>query len=70
MAIRTNPAYATAFENLGDVYAQMASEAYTKALQLDTGNPSVPAKLAVIREVFKPGPDNPGQPPVPPPVKP
>ncbi|MFA7558520.1 MAG: tetratricopeptide repeat protein, partial [Hydrogenophaga sp.] len=35
MAIRTNPSYATAHENLGDVYAKLASQAYSKALQLD-----------------------------------
>ena len=54
MAIRTNPSYATAHENLGDVYAKLASQAYTKALQLDTGNAAVPPKLALIRELFAP----------------
>ncbi|MDD4942434.1 MAG: tetratricopeptide repeat protein [Rhodoferax sp.] len=54
MAIRTNPSYATAHENLGDVYARLASQAYNKALQLDSGNMVVPPKLALIREVFKP----------------
>ena len=54
MAIRTNPSYATAHENLGDVYARLASQAYNKALQLDSGNAAVPPKLALIREVFKP----------------
>src|ERR1700674_4688726 len=38
MAIRTHPSYAIAHENLGDVYAKMASEAYDKALQLDRSN--------------------------------
>jgi len=38
MAIRTNPSYATAHENLGDVYAKLASQAYSKALQLDSAN--------------------------------
>ena len=38
MAIRTNPSYATAHENLGDVYAKLASQAYSKALQLDANN--------------------------------
>ena len=33
MAIRTNPSYATAHENLGDVYAKLASQAYTRALR-------------------------------------
>lgn len=54
MAIRTNPSYATAHENLGDVYARLASQAYNKALQLDAGNAAVPPKLALIRELFSP----------------
>ena len=54
MAIRTNPSYATAHENIGDVYARLASQAYNKALQLDSANVAVPPKLALIREVFKP----------------
>ncbi len=52
MAIRTNPSYATAHENLGDVYAKLASQAYNKALQLDNANGAVPPKLALIRELF------------------
>jgi len=59
MAIRTNPSYATAHENLGDVYARLASRAYNKALQLDNGNTAVPPKLALIRELFKPNLANP-----------
>ena len=54
MAIRTNPSYATAHENLGDVYAKLASQAYNKALQLDGSNAAVPPKLALIRELFSP----------------
>ncbi|MBC7377121.1 MAG: tetratricopeptide repeat protein [Burkholderiaceae bacterium] len=54
MAIRTNPSYATAHENLGDVYAKLASQAYSKALQLDAGNTGVQPKLALIRELFSP----------------
>jgi tetratricopeptide (TPR) repeat protein len=54
MAIRTNPSYATAHENLGDVYAKLASQAYSKALQLDGENQAVPPKLALIRELFVP----------------
>lgn len=54
MAIRTNPSYATAHENIGDVYARLASQAYNKALQLDGNNAAVPPKLALIRELFKP----------------
>ncbi len=52
MAIRTHPSYATAHENLGDIYAKMASVAYDKALQLDTRNTSAQTKLLMIRELF------------------
>ncbi len=52
MAIRTNPSYATAHENLGDVYAKLASQAYSKALQLDAGNAAVAPKLSLIRTLF------------------
>jgi tetratricopeptide (TPR) repeat protein len=55
MAIRTNPSYATAHENLGDVYAKLASQAYSRALQLDAGNTAVQPKLALIRELFSTG---------------
>lgn len=54
MAVRTNPSYATAHENLGDVYAKLASQAYNKALQLDSSNSGVSPKLALIRELFNP----------------
>jgi tetratricopeptide (TPR) repeat protein len=55
MAIRTNPSYATAHENLGDVYAKLASQAYSKALQLDNTNTGVQPKLSLIRDLFAPG---------------
>ncbi|MRD47381.1 tetratricopeptide repeat protein [Caenimonas koreensis DSM 17982] len=51
-AIRTNPSYSTAHENLGDVYAKLASQAYSKALQLDATNTGLQPKLALIRELF------------------
>jgi tetratricopeptide (TPR) repeat protein len=52
MAIRTHPSYAIAHENLGDVYAKMASQAYDKALQLDRGNAAAQTKLAMIKDLF------------------
>lgn len=55
MAIRTHPSYATAHENLGDIYAKLASQAYSKALQLDTGNPAVSPKLSMIRSLAQDG---------------
>ena len=51
-AIKTHPSYATAHENLGDIYARMASEAYDKALQLDSGNSRAQSKLAMIKDLF------------------
>ncbi|MDB5794376.1 MAG: tetratricopeptide repeat protein [Noviherbaspirillum sp.] len=48
-AIRTNPSYATAYENLGDVHAKLASQAYDKALQVDSGNASAKSKLTLVR---------------------
>jgi tetratricopeptide (TPR) repeat protein len=51
MAIRTHPAYATAHENLGDIYARMASQAYDKALQIDSSNTSAQTKLSMIRDL-------------------
>lgn len=54
-AIRTNPSYAIAHENLGDIYAKLASQAYNKALQLDVNNAGVPPKLDLIRELFNTG---------------
>jgi tetratricopeptide (TPR) repeat protein len=53
-AIRTHPSYATAHENLGDIYAKMASLAYDKALQLDKGNASAQMKLSLVKDIFTP----------------
>ena len=52
MAIRTDPRYATAHENLGDIYARLASQAYDKALQIDSSSSSAQNKLALIRELM------------------
>ncbi len=52
MAIRTHPAYAIAYENLGDVYAKLASQAYDKALQIDSSNSGAQNKLALIRDLI------------------
>lgn len=49
MAIRTNPSYATAYENLGDIHARLASQAYDKALQLDSANTAAKSKLTLLR---------------------
>jgi tetratricopeptide (TPR) repeat protein len=52
MAIRTNPTYATAHENLGDVYAKLASQSYDKALQLDANNSTAKLKLNLVKNLI------------------
>lgn len=47
-AINTHPSYATAHENLGDIYAKMASQAYNNALKLDADNKETKQKLSMI----------------------
>jgi tetratricopeptide (TPR) repeat protein len=50
-AVRANPGYATAHENLGDLYARMAAGAYAKALQLDEARKAVQVKMALVAQV-------------------
>jgi len=52
MAVRTNPGYAIAHENLGDVYARLAGQSYGRAQQLDGANTTAAPKLALIRQLF------------------
>lgn len=51
MAIRVQPRYATAYENLGDVYARLAGQAYDKAIQLEPARKQTQTKLARLREI-------------------
>lgn len=50
-AIRTHPTYATAYENLGDLYSHMAGDAYRKALQIDKNLKSAKPKLEMVTEL-------------------
>lgn len=52
LAINSHPSYATAHENLGDIYARMAGIAYGKALEIDADNQTARVKLAMVRELF------------------
>jgi Flp pilus assembly protein TadD len=52
-ALRNNPAYATAHENLGDVYAALAAQSYTRALTLPGSSFSAPPKLSLMRALYK-----------------
>lgn len=53
-ALRTHPSYSTAHENLGDIYAKMASQAYDKALQLDRTKTSNVTKLVMLKDMTAP----------------
>jgi ketosteroid isomerase-like protein len=66
MAIRTHPAYATAHENLGDIYSRLASQAYGKALQIDASNASAQTKLAMINDLVGSSKVSAGKTPTPP----
>jgi len=50
-ALRNNPTYAVAQENLGDVYAALAAQSYTRALTLEPASTTLPAKLALVRQL-------------------
>lgn len=50
-ALATHPSYATAHENLGDIYAALAGAAYNRALLLDESNQLVRRKLALINQL-------------------
>ena len=52
LAIHTHPSYATAYENLGDIYAQLARRSYDKALQLDKSNITAQGKLSMVKDIF------------------
>lgn len=50
-ALATHPSYATAHENLGDIYAALAGAAYNRALMLDSGNQTVRNKLSFVSKL-------------------
>ncbi len=55
-ALRVNPAYATALENLGDVRLRQASEAYQRARQLDpTSATRLTPRIDSLRGLLGPG---------------
>jgi len=54
-AISTNETYATAYENLGDIHSQQASDAYNQALALNpTNSKTVEVKLNLIDNILLP----------------
>jgi tetratricopeptide (TPR) repeat protein len=55
-AVRGNPGYATAYENLGDVYARLGAQAYARSLAIEPTNASLPQKIAQLRALFAANP--------------
>lgn len=49
--LRLNPAYAPAYENLGDVHVMLAGQSYAKALRMEPASASLPKKLALVRQL-------------------
>ncbi|MEO7055575.1 MAG: tetratricopeptide repeat protein [Caldimonas sp.] len=50
-ALRLNPGYAPAHENLGDVQVMLAGQSYAKALRLEPSSAALPRKLALVRQL-------------------
>jgi Flp pilus assembly protein TadD len=54
MAVRLNPNYAVAHENLGDVYVRLAREAYARAASLDRTAATIGPKRVQLETVLRP----------------
>lgn len=52
-ALRLNPNYVTAHENLGDIYARLAAQQYARATQFASAGPTVQLKLNHVRQLFE-----------------
>jgi tetratricopeptide (TPR) repeat protein len=55
-AVQARPDYAIALENMGDVYAALASQAYAKALQITPQQRRIQAKQLGIDQMLKAAP--------------
>jgi Flp pilus assembly protein TadD len=53
-SLRLNPNYATAHENLGDIFVMLANQSYARALKLEPANTSVPRKLGLVQQIVTP----------------
>jgi len=51
-ALAIRPDYATAHENLGDIYLQLGVDAYQRAAKLQPGNRNLGNKLSLSRELL------------------
>lgn len=53
-AVRNNPSYAVAHENLGDIYTRLAQQSYARSLQLNGNNAALKLKQSTLRGVLLP----------------
>ena len=70
LAIKANPNYATAHENLGDVYSRLAGSEYNRAAALDAANKTTQTKLALMKDLYAILPSSAAAPAVVAPVQP
>jgi tetratricopeptide (TPR) repeat protein len=54
LALKVQPSFATAYENLGDVYTRLAARAYGKALTLDRKQIQNRRKMKLAEDILKP----------------
>lgn len=55
-ALRLNPGYATALENLGDVQVRLAAQAYQRAQRADSSNKRLSPKIQALRGLMDTSP--------------
>lgn len=53
-AVKVNPSYGLALENLGDVYLRMASESYRRAQSLGHASPMTTLRISQIQQIISP----------------
>jgi tetratricopeptide (TPR) repeat protein len=54
LALKVQPSFTTAYENLGDVYTRLAARAYGKALSLDRKQIQNRRKMKLAEDILKP----------------
>ena len=54
MAVRNNPNYAVAYENLGDIYARLAYQSYSQSLAKGGRAAALNPKLKQLKDMLQP----------------
>nr|WP_284506516.1 tetratricopeptide repeat protein [Caballeronia sp. GAWG1-5s-s] len=55
-AVKANPGYALAYDNLGDLYLRLASESYKRAQSLGSTSPVTRQRVTAIQNIITPPP--------------